>query len=162
MADVVLPPNAGPTLELIAALDAALIAARANYGSLSKDADNPYFKSRYLTLDKLLSSVSPALGVQGLSISSSYSVTAAGGFMVTTTLSHVSGGFRVSSFPVLDASKSQAIGSSGTYGLRYNLSQLLAIAADEDDDANLADNLKASKTEKPAARSMAVSTNGLL
>jgi len=157
----VLPPNCGPSLDLIAKLDKALIAARSNYGSLARDADNPYFKSRYLTLDKLLAAVTPALGEQGLSLSSSYSVTAAGGFMVTTTLSHIGGGFRYSCLPVLDASKSQAMGSAGTYALRYNLSQLLAIAAEDDDDGNSADGLKIKGSEKPE-RAMAISSNGLL
>lgn len=158
-----LPPCAGPSLELITALDKALIVARANYGSFTRDADNPFFKSRYLTLDKMLSSVAPALGAQGLSLSSSYVLTATGSFVVTTTLSHTAGGFRFSCFPVLDASKSQAIGSAGTYAMRYNLSQLLAIAAEDDDDGNAADGLKAPKmADKPPVRNMVASSNGLL
>ncbi len=145
-----LPPNAGPSIELIAALDAALVKARSNYGDLTKDSDNPYFNSRYLSLDKLLSSVTPALGAQGLSVSSSYQLTASGGFAVVTTLSHVKGGFRTSLFPVLDASKSQAVGSSGTYAMRYNLTQLLCVAAEHDDDGNAADGLK-TKAAAPMA-----------
>jgi hypothetical protein len=163
-----LPPNAGPTIELIAALDAALIKARAKYGDLTKDADNPYFNSKYLSLDKLLASVAPALGGQGLSLSSSYQPTAAG-FVVTTTLSHVSGGYRTSTFPVLDVSKSQAVGSSGTYAMRYNLTQLLCVAAETDDDGNAADGLKGKKSDyssngtrnQPAARPAPMGGNAL-
>lgn len=163
-----LPPNAGPTIELIAALDAALVKARGKYGDLTKDADNPYFSSKYLSLDKLLSSVAPALGSQGLSVSSSYQATPAG-FVVTTTLSHVGGGYRTSTFPVLDVTKSQAVGSSGTYAMRYNLTQLLCVAAETDDDGNAADGLKGKKSDysngarvKPSSQPPALAGGGLM
>lgn len=162
-----LPPNAGPTIGQIAALDAALIKARANYGDLTKDADNPYFSSKYLSLDKLLASVAPALGAQGLSVSSCYQSTPAG-FVVITTLSHEKGGYRLSTFPVLDVTKSQAVGSSGTYAMRYNLTQLLCVAAETDDDGNAADGLKGKKSDssngartRPLAQPAALAGGGL-
>ena len=146
-----LPPNAGPSIELITALDQALAKARGDYGSLTKDATNPAFRSRYLTLDKLLDAVTPALSKVGVNISSSYESTPAG-LVVVTCVSHSKGGWRISTFPVLDMSKSQAIGSSATYAQRYNIGQLLAVAADNDDDGNSADGVKTSSAAANGSR----------
>ena len=118
-------------------LDAALVAAGAQFGTILKDADNPYFKSSYVSLPGLLAVVRPILRDQGVLIASSYQLTAAG-FVVSTTLTHCSsGGWRLSTFPVPDPSKPQGVGASGTYGLRLSLLQLLAISG-EDDDGNAA------------------------
>lgn len=119
------------------ALDAALAAAGAQFGTILKDADNPYFKSSYVSLPGLLAVVRPILREQDVLISSSYQLTPSG-FVVSTTLTHtLSGGWRVSTFPVPDPSKPQGVGASGTYGLRLSLLQLLAISG-EDDDGNAA------------------------
>jgi hypothetical protein len=47
-----------------------------------------------------------------------------------------------SQFPVVDCSNSQKIGASGTFAMRYNLLQLLGVAA-SDDDGNSAAGLAA-------------------
>ena len=132
-----LPPNCGPTLFALAALDQALAEAGAEFGTVVRDADNPYFKSKYVSLPGLLAVVRPILHRHGVLISSCYQLTAAG-FVVSTTLSHyATGGWRVSTFPVPDPSKPQGVGAAGTYGLRLSLLQLLAISG-EDDDGNAA------------------------
>jgi hypothetical protein len=119
-------------------LDAALIEAQAQFGVIVKDADNPYFKSSYVSLPGLLALVRPILRDHGVLISSSYQLVAGVGFVVSTTVTHAaSGGWRVSTFPVPDPSKPQSVGAAGTYGLRLSLLQLLAISG-EDDDGNAA------------------------
>jgi hypothetical protein len=119
------------------ALDAALAAAGAQFGTILKDADNPYFKSSYVSLPGLLAVVRPILREQDVLISSSYQLTPSG-FVVSTTVTHtLSGGWRVSTFPVPDPTKPQGVGAAGTYGLRLSLLQLLAISG-EDDDGNAA------------------------
>jgi len=128
-----LPPGCGPTLGALAALDAALAEAGAEFGVVVRDADNPYFKSKYVSLPALLALVRPILHRHQVLISSSYQLTPAG-FVVSTTLTHhLTGGWRVSTFPVPDASKPQSVGAAGTYGLRLSLLQLLAISGDDDD-----------------------------
>lgn len=132
------PPGCGPTIAAVQQLDAALLAAQAQFGVVVKDADNPYFKSSYVSLPGLLALVRPILRDHGVLISSSYQLVAGVGFVVSTTVSHtISGGWRVSTFPVPDPSKPQNVGAAGTYGLRLSLLQLLAISG-EDDDGNAA------------------------
>ena len=46
----------------------ALIKAKKNFNKISKDAVNPYFKSKYATLDAVLDATESALAEQGLTI----------------------------------------------------------------------------------------------
>ena len=46
----------------------ALIKAKKNFKKISKDAVNPYFKSKYATLDAVLDATESALAEQGLTI----------------------------------------------------------------------------------------------
>ena len=132
-----LPPNCGPTVAAVAALDAALIRARANFAKVVKDSENPHFRSKYAGLSSVLEAVMPALAAEGLNISSC-TVLDHGACKLTTTLSHVGGGWRISEFPIADLSP-QKLGSAQSYGMRYGTSALLHIAAeDEDDDAEIA------------------------
>ena len=55
-----------------------------------------------------------------------------GKIAVVTVLTHQGGGWRSSTFPVA-ATDPQKVGAAGTYGLRLNLQQLLALAAQDDD-----------------------------
>lgn len=131
-----------PSTDIHLNIHQALLAASVNFGSLEKDSDNPYFKSKYLSLGALLNAVRPALSDQGIIIASRYELVPQG-WVVTTTLLHVlTGGTLESSFPVTDTSGSQKIGAAGTFGMRYNLLQLLGIAA-ADDDGNSTSNLTA-------------------
>jgi hypothetical protein len=129
------PPKADAPPTAATGIHSALIAASVNYGSLVRDSDNPYFKSKYLSLPALLAAVRPALSELGVAISSRYALVT-GGFVIETTLTHVPSGESLSSqFPVPDMTNPQKIGSAGTFAMRYNLLQLLAIAP-EDDDGN--------------------------
>ena len=146
-----LPANAGPTIGAIVALDAAVIRARANFAPVLKTGNNPAFRSKYAPLDAVLEAVLPALSAEGLSISSGL-VEEDGNWRVLTTLSHVGGGWRVSRFPIGDLAP-QKVGSALTYSMRYGVSALLSLAAEEDDDGNPATPGKAwaPKTEAGAA-----------
>jgi hypothetical protein len=127
-----LPPNSGPTLEALAALDAAIAGARPRFGGLVKDATNSYLNTAYMPLDTILSAVIAPLAAAGVSVTSSLSLVP-GGFVVLTSLVHSGGGWRSSMFPVSDPSNSQKVAASATYGLRINLSQLLVITGRDDD-----------------------------
>jgi hypothetical protein len=129
-----------PTQDVHLNIHQALLAASVNFGSLEKDADNPYFKSKYLSLGALLNAVRPALTDQGVIITSRYELIPQGWVVVTTLLHVLTGGTLESRFPVTDCSGSQKIGAAGTFGMRYNLLQLLGIAA-ADDDGNSTSNL---------------------
>lgn len=131
-----MPQNAGPSIQLLAALDASLSAARAEFPPLVKTKSNPHFKSRYCPLDAIFDAVIPVLSRHGLSLSSGYVMTQAG-CVLLTTLSHVGGGWRSSTFPILNLEPQKA-GSAATYAQRYSVTALLGVAAEEDDDGNFA------------------------
>jgi hypothetical protein len=126
-------------------LTTALLAASVNFGSLEKDADFAIGKlagKKYLSLSALLNAVRPALSDQGVLITGRF-ILVPQGWVVETTLIHApSGTIASSQFPVVDTSNSQGVGSAGTFGMRYNLLQLLGIAA-ADDDGNSAAGLAA-------------------
>ncbi len=122
-----LPPNAGPTIETIAALDAAIITATSAFGDLTPDERNEFLKSDYLGAPKLLRAVRSALAANGVLITSALRVQGTG-FVCTTTLAHVTGGWRSSDWPILDMSKDQGVAIGAGWGLRQNLLQLLSIS----------------------------------
>lgn len=135
--DELLPPNCGPTAQQIAALDAAVAAAFAGFGSLATN-DSADIKGRrhaYLNLPGLLEAVRPALMGQQVMISNSISLVP-GGFVVNTMLRHSGGGWRLSQFPVLSLTSSSAISAAATSGFRVNLQLLLGICASDEDTAH--------------------------
>lgn len=109
------------------------------------DASNPFFKSKYATLAKLVSMASPIATKHGLAVSQL--VEGEGG--VTTILMHESGEYLASTL-TLKASKDdpQGHGSAITYARRYAYASILGLISEDDDDGNKASNLKAT-TDKP-------------
>jgi len=108
-----------------------------------KLAKNPFFNSKYTTLDALIDTAKPLLQKNGLSFTQS----CAGDGMnitVTTLLMHSSGEWIESEPLTLKADKAtaQGAGSAITYARRYCLSAFLGLASDEDDDGNNAEQQK--------------------
>lgn len=118
-------------------INASLVKFHASLKPIRKDAQNPFFKSDYLTLSGILDAVRQPLAANGLALIQSMRVQDATTILVTRLL-HESGE-EVSSemiMPVL--SDPQKLGSLITYYKRYQLQALLGIStADEDDDGNL-------------------------
>lgn len=103
-----------------------------------KEAENPFFKSKYLTLEALLTELKPILKEYNLLITHSTHSNC----VVTSVIDVESGEFVSSAFPLQDGIDPQKVGSAITYGKRYNLSQIFNIIADEDDDGNKASVVK--------------------
>jgi hypothetical protein len=125
-----LPHGAGPTIEAIAELDEAIRDAWENFGDLAPDEANQVTRSLtvpYLSAPKLLRAVRAPLAAQGVLITSALRV-AGSHFIVTTTLSHLSGGWRSSDWPILDMSQDRGVAVGAGWGLRQNLLQLLALS----------------------------------
>ena len=110
----------------------ALIKAKKNFKKISKDAVNPYFKSKYATLDAVLDATESALAEEGLTI-----VQIVEGYTLQTFLYHESGEFIQSNYPLPETTDSQKLGAAITYARRYAICAMLSITADEDDDGNL-------------------------
>ena len=97
--------------------------------SLKKDGNNPFYKSKYITLDNIMDKLQPLLDREGLIV---YNVNIPWGVKtyITDWEVELSSEFMVDN--ILDP---QALGKVITYGRRYNLTSLLNLLADEDDDA---------------------------
>lgn len=104
----------------------------------AKDANNPFFKSKYADLNSIWDACRDLLGANGLSVVQTNQITLEG-VIVETVLLHSSGQF-ISGELYLPLAKhdAQGVGSAITYGRRYGLASMLGIVADEDDDGNYA------------------------
>lgn len=123
--------------ETIANLAQALSKAQGQMGSAKKDADNPYFKSKYADLASVVDAIKEPLSKNGLAYSQLPFVDEHG-VHVETILMHLSGEW-VSSKLTMRPVKTdpQGVGSTLTYARRYGLQSMVGIAADDDDDGNL-------------------------
>ena len=128
------PPPTTPAMDVYA----AILAASASFGPLHRDSENAYFKARYMSLPTLLAAVREPLSDQGVVITSGF-VQVGSQFVIRTSLRHVPTGSEISSsFPVVDPTNPQKIGSCATYAFRYSLLHLLGIAPEDDDGATVA------------------------
>lgn len=143
--------------ESIAQVAAALALANASLKSVGKDRSNSHFGNKYATLDAIMDAVRAPLAEQGLSIVQGASETPEG-FQVWTMLLHKSGEYLANVVPVpVNKKDAQGIGSAMTYGRRYGVSGILAVATEEDDDGNNAAKSPPKKAEpkpqpKPEAK----------
>jgi len=121
------------TSEQISELAAALAAAQGMMQNAIMNRTNPHFKTKYADLAAVLNAARKPLSANGLAI-----VQTIGDGVLHTRLLHTSGQWIASEHPLPMSGKPQEIGSALTYARRYSLSALIGIAADEDDDANVA------------------------
>jgi len=98
-----------------------------------KDAVNPHFKSKYASLTQIQQTIAKPLADAGLV--ATHSVTPDS--VVSKIVCVEDGSLIESSFP-FTVGKPQENGSAITYAKRYNLSALLDLDVDDDDDGNVA------------------------
>lgn len=126
--------------ESIMELAKALCKAQSVMENAKKDADNPFFKSKYADLSSVWEVVRKPLTENGLSIMQFPSTCKEDAMVVVeTVLVHISGEWVSDALklPYLKADP-QSLGSAITYGRRYGLSAVIGVVADEDDDGNKA------------------------
>jgi len=117
---------------------------------ITKEADNPYFKSKFASLDAIQEHIKPHLIANGLVVMQP-NIVIDGSPFVKTIVSHVeSGESAESTFPVVVSKASpQDYGSAVSYAKRYSLSGLLNLTIqDEDDDGEAAEGRKTEKAEE--------------
>jgi hypothetical protein len=121
------------TKAIIAGYQRALL----SISKVAKDADNPYFNSKYIPLDSIQMAVKEALLAEGLALSQNVDYQHEGQCAVVTTILVSADGafYQIGStrLPVPKLTPQEA-GSAFTYARRYALSALFAIVADTDDD----------------------------
>ena len=108
-------------------------------GTISKDASNPFYKSKYFDINSLIKQLQPLLKKHKLLLLQPIEED-----MVVSKLICINGtGGVISGLKLPEISDPQKLGSCITYYRRYTLSSLLGLQS-EDDDGNAA----SSKTEE--------------
>lgn len=136
--------------ENISEIAKALNEVRKNIKQPEKNANNPFFKSKYVMLEGVVDAIDKALP-KGFAYTQE--VTSDGNqISVSTFLMHESGQyiqFDPLNVPV-GKNDAQAFGSAETYARRYTLSAVFGVTSDVDDDGNQA--TKSAPKEQPHKR----------
>lgn len=122
----------------IAGLAGALITFQSQMPLITKNAVNPFYHSKYADLNSIWDTIRKPLTDNGLAVCQTLS-SRENDTLLETILLH-KGGQWISGALRLNPQKDdpQGIGSALTYARRYGLCAILGIAADEDDDAEIA------------------------
>lgn len=141
------------TSESIQNLAPALVKFQTEVQNPKNTATNPFHQNKYAPLESVLNAVRPALTKNGLAIMQDISGTE-NGMQIITRIFHESGEWLESS-PLCIAvenqkgvTKPQAVGIAVTYGRRYQLSAVLAINSEDDNDGNVPEGQEHSKDKK--------------
>jgi len=132
----------------------ALVSFQSKIKSVKRDGVNPFFKSKYATLENIIDAAKDLLAENGLSFSQFPS----GENELTTILMHTSGQFLVSTAKMIPKdSTPQGQGSAITYMRRYALSAVLGVATETDDDGEAASHPVAPRrSAAPASRPVGI------
>ena len=138
--------------ETIVELSKAFAKMQAELEQPLKNANNPFFKSKYVPLENVVDSITRVASKHGLSFTQFPSSDENGNVTVGTMVMHESGEW-IEYDPIhLKPVKNdpQAVGSAITYAKRYALSAIFGITSDNDDDGNEATQLgKATSNAMP-------------
>jgi len=106
--------------------------------AVKKDSTNPFYKSKYASLDTIWETIRKPLSENGLSVAQTMNLIESNS-VLETTLYHTSGEW-ISGTQLVNPVKNdpQGLGSAITYARRYSLSAILGLVSDDDDDANTA------------------------
>ena len=119
-------------------LVSALVKASAEIKTAKKDAENPFFKSRYSDLPSIVEACKSALLKNNLVVTQSTTLVN-GVTALVTTLHHTSGQWIRGYYPVTAVKADpQAMGSAITYARRYALSAIVGVVSEDDDDGESA------------------------
>lgn len=123
----------------MSALAQALLAFQADAPALQRDAINPHFRSKFISLESLMTAVVPVANKHGLVITQ-FPTVVDGQPALRTRIVHAESGESLEDRMLLMPAKTdpQGQGSAITYARRYALMAALGLVADEDDDGNAA------------------------
>ena len=104
----------------------------------TKDANNPFFKSDYVTLEGVQNSIDAAINGTGLAYTQIVKNDDNGNVGVETIITHESGQYLTTGVLALRPEKAtpQGYGSTITYAKRYQLASAFGVSSDIDDDGN--------------------------
>ena len=118
----------------------AMMKFRANLEQPKKDADNPFFKSKYVNLEGVQKAIKDALAGTGLDYNQWPMNDDNGKTGIATIVLHESGEYLEVPPYFMKSEKNtpQGEGSVLTYLRRYSLSTVFGVSSDIDDDGNVA------------------------
>ena len=132
-------------------LASALVELQASLPHVTKDAENPHFRSRYASLAALTDALLPAMTKLGLAWIC-FPTYWDDKLILRYEIHHAPSGERlIGEYPLPATGTPQQIGSAITYARRYALSAVTGLVADDDDDGNAAEET-APKPRTDAAR----------
>lgn len=139
-------------MESIGKLATALAKAQSEIKGAKKDAENPFFKSKYADLASVWEACRDALSKNELAVAQVTDFGPNGEMVLNTVLMHSSGERMIGSMPIMvgDKATAQQVGSAITYARRYGLAAMVGVAP-EDDDGNQASQTEAKTSFKKAA-----------
>ncbi|MCO4326123.1 ERF family protein [Staphylococcus agnetis] len=138
--------------ESITEISKAISSFRKEVKQPIKDADNPFFKSKFVPLENVVEAIDQVAPNLGLSFVQWALNDENGRVGVATMLMHSSGEYIEFDPVFMNAEKNtpQGAGSLISYLKRYSLSAIFGITSDQDDDGNAASG-KQSKSEPKAS-----------
>lgn len=126
-----------------------LFSVKSKIGKISKDSNNPFFKSRYFDINALLENVEPLMHENNLLLLQPIE----NNKVYSRIFDIQSGEVQESSIELPTNVKPQDMGSAITYYRRYTLQSLLGIQAEDDDGNKASKKESATKTENKAPES---------
>lgn len=113
----------------------ALLAAQREIEGVSKDSENPHFKSRFADLTSVIEATVPVLNRHGIVVIQLPTPGLEGTLSLTTMLLHAESGESISGTAVVPLAKQdpQAYGSAMTYARRYSLGAAVSLKFLDDD-----------------------------
>jgi len=131
---------------------AALLEVQRKIKNPSNTATNPFFRSKYAPLPDILNCVRPLLTENGILLIQNTGSNEAGDVYVQTKIIHTSGEIIETDklFLKPDKNTAQGSGSAITYGRRYQLTALLGISSEDDDDGNIASKARPKDGSNPS------------
>lgn len=122
------------TSDSVDKISAALLEAQKRITFAHKDANNPFFKSKYADLPTVIDAVKPALNDCDIAFIQAGSPCESGLLALTTRLQHSSGQW-IEDTAIVPLSKAdpQGFGSAMTYARRYSLAAMTGLYQDDDD-----------------------------
>lgn len=130
-------------------LSTALAAAQGTLKNPPKLKTNPHFKSQYVDLSDGLAAIRECFSKHNLSFIQGTSVIDSGMIVLHTRISHKSGQWIESDYPVGGLGRPQEMGSAMTYARRYSLFSMVGVAGEDDDDGNAAQAAETTPAAKP-------------
>lgn len=126
-----------------------LIKFHEEVGAITKDLENPYFKSQYFDVNKVIEIIKPLLVKNGLIVVQPLKIQDGRNAIFTHIIDSESGEEMAGSMFLPDNLKPQDLGSAITYFRRYGLVSMLLLQGEVDDDGNASSQSKLAQPIQP-------------